>query len=786
MPKLFSDRPPLNAVLREKVEKVRYSCTPRKCFQSFLSFFPVITWLPNYDWSHSFFGDLSGGLTMAVFSVPQGIALAGITGVPPVYGLYTAIFPSFLYIFFGTSKHNALGGFAVLSLMTHGAIEKVMMRTATSYNATVYVNHTLDELISDMDNDTIITNTTLMQILGNETTFMEEVTTEMWTEGVTPVKQIHVATTIIFFAGIMQLLMGIFRLQYLTSLFSEQVMSGFVVGGGIHVFFAQIGDMLGVKLPKRSGPGYLYYRIWDLIENLSNIHYPTLAISCSSLSFLIFGKEYLGPWLSSAFNYPVPFEFVLVVIGITATNYAELSRRHNVKVVGNIPTEFPPPSLPRFDLIRHIGLNSAAIAITAVAIHITVAKVVEKRYKYKINHGQELYALGFVGVLSSFFPVFPVTSGFARSVVGAAVGGSTQLTCLFSSLALLSVILYIGPALEYLPQCILSTMIIFSQKGMLDKIGELKQLWPVFKIDFAIWLMSLILTVCYDMGEGLLLAIGFAVLTTIIRTQRPKWHFLSHDHETESYKETKKKDLERIQGNVCIFRMDAPLIFTSVDRFTLSVWQCVKKWERCRLESFVTIEQMNSDKGGDLLDSKVRAARRRYRKDTKPENRCRFVIDCSGFPYVDYLGLTTLKTVYTDLTAAGILTFFVVQKSDLQRLFRATDFYDVVDENRVFHKLSDAVKAAEEATIAPLENNQTPKETLTALASIMTTDTILVDEEQEEEGQREEEAGNANIAASDEDKDSEDDEMRSVTSGSISIDDVLENCSSSSSIKSVE
>lgn len=97
---------------------------------------------------------------------------------------------------------------------------------------------------------------------------------EMWTEGVTPVKQIHVATTIIFLAGVIQVkstineygwkinfqvFMGVFRLQYLTSLFSEQVMSGFVVGGGIHVFFAQIGNMLGIELPRRSGPGYLYY-----------------------------------------------------------------------------------------------------------------------------------------------------------------------------------------------------------------------------------------------------------------------------------------------------------------------------------------------------------------------------------------------------------------------------------------------------------------------------------------------------------------------------------------------
>lgn len=53
--------------------------------------------------------------------------------------------------------------------------------------------------------------------------------------------------------------MGIFKLECLTCYFSEQVMSGFVVGGCVHVFFAQIGDILGVRLQRRAGPGYLYY-----------------------------------------------------------------------------------------------------------------------------------------------------------------------------------------------------------------------------------------------------------------------------------------------------------------------------------------------------------------------------------------------------------------------------------------------------------------------------------------------------------------------------------------------
>lgn len=77
----------------------------------------------------------------------------------------------------------------------------------------------------------------------------------------------------------------------------------------------------------------------DLAENLHNIHYPTLTISASSIAFLLYGKQCLAPWLDKAFLFPVPFELVLAIVGITATNYAELSRRHNIRVVGNIPTE---------------------------------------------------------------------------------------------------------------------------------------------------------------------------------------------------------------------------------------------------------------------------------------------------------------------------------------------------------------------------------------------------------------------------------------------------------------
>uniref|UniRef100_A0A914ZYH2 STAS domain-containing protein n=1 Tax=Parascaris univalens TaxID=6257 RepID=A0A914ZYH2_PARUN len=580
-----------------------------------------------------------------------------------------------------------------------------------NYNCMNCVNHTFIEYTNYAD---LSTNPSI-NVTQNVSNLIEEVIAQKWTNGYRPIKRIHIATTIVFLSGVMQILMGIFRLECLTCYFSEQVMSGFVVGGCVHVFFAQIGDILGIRLQRRAGPGYLYYRVQDLFAQLHETKASTVAMSVSSMAFLVFGKEILAPWLSKVFLFPVPYELILAVVAITATNFAELSERHSISVVGNIPTSFPPPSLPRFDLIPAITIDALSIAAVAVAVHATVAKIVEKRYEYGIKCGQELYALGFVGVLSSLFPVFPVTSGFARSVIGVAVGGSTQLTSLFSSLALLSVILYIGPALEYLPKCVLASMVMVTMKAYVKKFTELRKLWPMFKIDFLIWTASMLLTICYDMAEGLALAVAFAILTTIFRNQWPRWHILSKNDEGQ-YRETKKKQIEYIEGSTCIFRMDGPLIFTSVDRFALATRECVKKWRQKRLQrNFVTIEEMNRESEqrieSELFSRKAIALHPVHfnAMTATTEPAVSLVIDCSGFPYVDYLGLTTIKKVYTELTSEGVDVYFAGAREELMKMFQQTDFYHLIDSGRVFMRVSEAVDACERkrSQLATHSNSET-------------------------------------------------------------------------------
>ena len=83
--------------------------------------FPILDWLPNYKTSF-LRGDIFAGLTIGIILIPQGIAYAIIAGLPPIYGLYTALIPQLIYTIFGTSRQLAVGPVAMVSLLTYTAL----------------------------------------------------------------------------------------------------------------------------------------------------------------------------------------------------------------------------------------------------------------------------------------------------------------------------------------------------------------------------------------------------------------------------------------------------------------------------------------------------------------------------------------------------------------------------------------------------------------------------------------------------------------------------------------
>ena len=153
------------------------------------------------------------------------------------------------------------------------------------------------------------------------------------------------------------------------------------------------------------------------------------------------------------------------------------------------------------------------------------------------------------------------------------------------------------------------------------------------------------------------------------------WHILTHDADENEFRETPRQQIHEIESHACVFRFDGALIFTSIQKFYKAVLTAVKRWERREAAAMrtdesgyrwrVAHERRRRTDRGPKFDANAAAttnvaavgaagAIARRRRSSDPEFTRIFastrsatvlIIDCSSFPYIDYLGLCTLKRV---------------------------------------------------------------------------------------------------------------------------------------------
>jgi len=153
--------------------------------------FPLIGTLQNYSRS-AFQGDVSAGMTVGIMLIPQGMAYAILAGMPPVYGLYAAIVPLFIYALFGSSKQLAVGPVAMVSLLVIAGVGEFADPGSSRFISLV-----------------------LLTALG---------------------------------VGLFQLLMGIFRMGFLVNFLSHPVLSGFTSAAALIIGASQIPNITGIDL----------------------------------------------------------------------------------------------------------------------------------------------------------------------------------------------------------------------------------------------------------------------------------------------------------------------------------------------------------------------------------------------------------------------------------------------------------------------------------------------------------------------------------------------------------
>jgi SulP family sulfate permease len=333
-----------------------------------------------------------------------------------------------------------------------------------------------------------------------------------------------VAITLAFLSGAMLLAMGLLRLGFLANFLSHPVISGFVTASALLITAGQIKVILGVTVRGHS--------VVELVRGLwqqgGRIHLLTAALGLATLGFLFWTRRNLKPLLLRL-GLGCRLADVIAkagpVLGITLAAWITWQfqlQAQGLKIVGTVPQGLPPFTLPSWDLSlwKELAVPALLISVVGFVESVSVGQTLAARRRRRIEPDRELVALGAGNLGAAFSGGFPVTGGFARSVVNFDAGARTPAAGVFTALGILMAALWLTPALYFVPQATLAATIIVAVLSLVD-LGIFKRTWAYSKADFAAVLATVLFTLAVGVETGLIAGVLLSLGLFLYRTSRP-------------------------------------------------------------------------------------------------------------------------------------------------------------------------------------------------------------------------------------------------------------------------
>lgn len=462
------------------------------------SIFKISEWITSYSKS-DFSGDLKAGATAGIMLIPQGMAYAVIAGVPPIYGLYAGVIPLLIFPLFTSSRHLSVGPVAIDMIVVAAGIG------------------------------------VLTASLGSDAIGMVILLTMM--------------------TGILQFLMGAFRLGSLFNIFSRPVITGFIMAAPIIITLTQLDNLFGVEL---SGTQNVIFVLVEFFRALDTVHMATLYWGLSAIGVLLLFKK---------FSPKLPGSVLLLILG-TAVAWFTGIEKQEVDIVGSIPDGLPPLSFPELSYTSITALIPAALTLALVQFMTitSLGQIFAKRHGYIADSNQELISIGSSNFMGSLFSSLPVSASFSRSAASEQAGAKTAMTNIFAAVIIISTLLFLTPVFYYLPMPILAAIIIVSVFGLID-IEEAKFLARTRKSEGGIAVFTFISTLLIGIQEGILLGVGASMLLMVYRSSRPNIAELGLMPHTQSYKNLERNsEAVQIKG-ILLLRLDASFSFMNAEFF---------------------------------------------------------------------------------------------------------------------------------------------------------------------------------------------------------------------------
>lgn len=466
-------------------------------------------WLRQYQrpWLS---GDLTAGLIVTVMLIPQSLAYAMLAGLPPQIGLYASILPLLAYAFFGSGMTLAVGPVAVASLMTASALTPLAAPGSDSY--------------------------------------------------------LMLAVLMALMSGLILFIAGLLRLGFLAYFLSHPVISGFISGSAILIAVGQLKYLLGISLPS----GSIIATVNGLAHQISAINANTAVIGIAALLFLFFARSALAPLLKSA-GVPTKLAELLtklapmaVVIASTAIVASTgLDQSAQVAIVGPVPSGLPSIGLPQISWQQTQALWLPALLISLVGFveSVSVAQSLALKRGQRISPDRELLGIGAANIASALSGGYPVTGGFARSVVNFSAGANTPAAGVISAVLMAIVISAFTGWFYYLPVSVLAATIIVAVLGLLDW-HTLREAWRYDKADAVSLLLTFAGVIFLGVEEGILLGVALSLAVLVWRSSHPHMAIVGRVPGTEHFRNIDRHQVDTLPGLIAL-RIDESLYFAN-------------------------------------------------------------------------------------------------------------------------------------------------------------------------------------------------------------------------------
>lgn len=387
----------------------------------------LLTTMKGYT-KKQFLNDIIAGVIVAVIALPLSIALAIASGVQPEQGLYTAIVAGFVIALFGGSRVNISGPTAAFATIVAGIV--------------------VEKGISGLVLATVM-------------------------------------------AGIILILMGVFKVGTLIKYVPKTITVGFTGGIAVTIVIGQIKDFLGLTYPIGTNNIETLDKLAAIFNNISSFNLMALIVGAAALIILI-----VWPKISKK----IPGSLIVVLIGAIAFAIVDIGV-NSIGDLYDISSSLPKFSIPEFGLDTVISVipNAFTIAILASIESLLSCVVSDGMIGDTHNSNTELIAQGIGNICSGLFGGIPATGAIARTAANVRNGGRTPIAGMVHALVLLLVLVVLMPYAALIPMPVIAAILFIVAYNMSEWRSFVKICKTKNVTDIIILALTFVLTITFDL-----------------------------------------------------------------------------------------------------------------------------------------------------------------------------------------------------------------------------------------------------------------------------------------------